>query len=183
MTKNFERGETMKKISILIALTFCLVFSNSALAADASKVAIVDLQRCMKESNEGKRVSESLKKEIETMQERYNKAQIELTNLQKELEKQSLMLSLDAKENKQNEYDKKNRELTYLAEDLSEESQAAEQNASQKILKDVYKIIDTVAKQLAIDLVLEKSTAGIIFVSSAMDITEQVIKEYNKVKP
>jgi outer membrane protein len=173
----------MKKISILITLTFCFFFLNSALAADASKVAIVDLQRCMKESNEGKRMSESLKKEIEAMQGRYNKAQQELSALQKEIDKQSLMLSLDAKESKQNEYDKKNRELTYLAEDLSEESTAAEQNASQQLLKDIYKIIDTVAKQQTFDLVLEKSTAGILFASSAMDITDQVIKEYNKVKP
>jgi len=173
----------MKKISILITLTFCFIFLNSALAADASKVAVVDLQRCMKESNEGKRMSESLKKEIAAMQERYNKAQEELTNLQKDLEKQSLMLSQDAKESKQNEYDKKNRELTYLAEDLSEESQAAEQNASQQLLKDIYKIIDTVAKQQAVDMVLEKSTAGILFSSTSMDISDQVIKEYNKVKP
>jgi len=173
----------MKKISILITLTICFFFLNSALAADASKVAIVDLQRCMKESNEGKRMSESLKKEVEAMQGRYNKAQQELAALQKEIEKQSLMLSLDAKESKQNEYDKKNRALTYLSEDLSEESTAAEQNASQALLKDIYKIIDTVAKQQTIDLVLEKSTAGILFVSSAMDITDLVIKEYNKVKP
>jgi len=173
----------MKKISILITLTFCFFFLNSAHAADASKVTIVDLQRCMKESNEGKRMSDSLKKEIEVMQERYTKAQKELSDLQKEIEKQSLMLSQDAKESKQNEYDKKNRELTYLAEDLSEESQAAEQNASQKILKEIYKIIDTIAKQQTLDLVLEKSTAGILFASTAMDITDQVIKEYNKVKP
>jgi outer membrane protein len=167
----------------LFTLIFCFFFISSAIAAEASKVAIIDLQRCMKESNEGKRMSESLKKDIAIMQERYNKAQKELSDLQKEIEKQSLMLSQDAKESKQNEYDKKNRELTYLAEDLSEESQAAEQNASQALLKDIYKVIDTVAKQQTLDLVLEKSTAGIIFASTAMDITDQVIKEYNKVKP
>lgn len=174
----------MKKVSVLtITIAFCFILLNSALAADGAKVAIVDLQRCMKESNEGKRVSDTILKEKEARQERYNKAQKELEELKKEIEKQNLMLSLDAKQNKQNEYDKKNRELGYLAEDLEDEQSASEQNASQKLLKDLYPIVETVAKQLAFDLVLEKSSSGIVYSSGAMEITDQVIKEYNKAKP
>lgn len=183
MNKNFERGEIMKKIAILVALMLCLIFQHGAIAAEAAKVCVVDLQKCMRESNEGKRMGESLKKEIEAMQQRYNKAQKELSDLQKDIEKQSLMLSLEAKENKQSEYDKKNRELAYLAQDLEEEQQALQQNATQKLLKDIYAILETVAKQQAIDLVLEKSTSGIIFASNPLDITDLIIKEYNKVKP
>lgn len=173
----------MKKISIFVALILCLIFQNSGMAAEAAKTAVVDLQRCMRESNEGKRVSESLKKEIEAMQQRYNKANQELESLNKEIEKQSLMLSLDARESKQTELDKKKRDLTYLAQDLEEEQTAAQQNASQKLLKDIYIIVENFGKQQAFDLILEKSTSGIIFTSNALDITDQIIKEYNKAKP
>jgi len=173
----------MKKLSIFTALMLCLVFQNNGMAAEAAKVAVVDIQRCMKESNEGKRVSESLKKDIEAMQQRYNKAQKELSDLNKEIEKQSLMLSVDAKESKQNELEKKNRELTYLAQDLEEEQTAVQQSATQKIVKELYAVVESVAKQQAFDLVLEKSSSGIIFTASAIDITDQVLNEYNKVKP
>jgi len=173
----------MKKISIFVALILCFIFQNSGMAAEAAKTAVVDLQRCMRESNEGKRVSESLKKEIEAMQQRYNKANQELESLNKEIEKQSLMLSLDARESKQTELDKKKRDLTYLAQDLEEEQTAAQQNASQKLLKDIYTIVENFGKQQAFDLILEKSTSGIIFTSNALDITDQIIKEYNKAKP
>jgi len=183
MIKDKERGKIMKKTAILAVLTFCFILHNSALAADAAKVVIVDLQRCMIESNEGKRVSESLKKEILAMQQRYVNAQNELAELQKEIEKQSLMLSTEAKESKQSQYDKKSRELSYLAEDLEEEQQTAQQNATQKLLNEIYTVIDSMGKQQAFDLVFEKSSAGIIFASSALDITDQVIKELNKVKP
>ena len=173
----------IKKLFIFAALILCFVFQSSSMAAEAAKVAVVDIQRCMKESNEGKRVSDSLKKDIEAMQLRYNKAQKEVTDLNKEIEKQSLMLSLDAKESKQNELEKKNRELTYLAQDLEEEQTAAQQSATQKILKEITAVVESIAKQQAFDLVLEKSNSGIIFTSSAIDITDQVLNEYNKVKP
>lgn len=173
----------MKKTAILAALALFFIFYNSAMAADATKVVIVDLQRCMVESNEGKRVTEALKKEITANQQRYIDAQNELAELQKEIEKQSLMLSTEAKASKQNEYKKKNRELGYLEEDLEEDMQTAQQNASQKILKEIYAIIESMGNQQAFDLVFEKSNAGIIFASDTVDITDQVIEELNKVKP
>jgi outer membrane protein len=174
----------MKKIAVLFALILCFLFQNNAMATvTATKIGVVDLDRCMKESNEGKRVTDSLKKELDAMQQKYVKAQKELSDLQKDIEKQSLMLSTDAKENKQNEYDRKNRELGYLSQDLSEDAQAAQQNANQKMLKQLYSVIQSLAKQQTFDLVMEKSNSSILYTSSAIDITDLVIKELNKVNP
>jgi outer membrane protein len=174
----------MKKLAVLLALTLCFLFQNSAFAAGATtKAGVIDLDRCMKESNEGKRVTESLKKELDAMQQKYAKAQKDLTDLQKEIEKQSLMLSSEARENKQNEYDRKNREFGYLSQDLTEDAQTAQQNANQKMLKQLYTVIQSLAKQQGFDLVMEKSNSIIIYTSDAIDITDLVIKELNKVKP
>ncbi len=93
------------------------------------------------------------------------------------------MLSSEARENKQNEYDRKNREIGYLSQDLSEDAQTAQQNANQKMLKQLYSVIQSLAKLQAFDLVLEKSNSSILYTSDAIDITDQVIKELNKVKP
>jgi outer membrane protein len=174
----------MKKLAVLLALTLCFLFQNSAFAAGATtKLGVIDLDRCMKESNEGKRVTESLKKELDAMQQKYVKAQKDLSDLQKEIEKQSLMLSSEARENKQNEYDRKNREFGYLSQDLTEDAQTAQQNANQKMLKQLYTVIQTLAKQQSFDLVLEKSNSSILYMSDAIDITDLVIKELNKEKP
>jgi outer membrane protein len=174
----------MRKLSILLALILCFLFQNGAMAAGtAFKAGIVDIERCMKESSEGKRITESLKQELDAMQQRYAKAQKELTDLQKEIEKQSLMLSTEAKENKQIEYDKKNRDFSYLSQDLTEEAQTAQQDANQKILKQLYATIQSVAKLQGYDLVLEKSNTGLLYSSEAIDMTDQIIKEINKTKP
>jgi len=178
------KGGDMKRLfrSIFIVAAIFLLQHN-VLAAEGLKIGIINIQRCINESNEGKRISESLNKEMESMQQRYTKAQKELADLQKEIEKQSLMLSLDAKENKQKEYTKKNRELNYLKEDLSEEANKAETNAKQRVLQALDVIIKNIAKQDSFDLIIEASSSGVLFSSNSLDITDQVIKELNKSKP
>jgi len=174
----------MKRLLVSIfIITAIFVFQFDSIAAAASKIGIIDIQRCINESNEGKRISESLQKEIAAMQQKYDKAQKELTELQREIEKQSLMLSLDAKESKRKEYSKKSRELNYLNQDLSEEASKAEQNARIRVLQVLSVIIKNIAKQDSFDLILEGSSAGVLFASDALDITDQVIKELNKSKP
>jgi len=165
---------------LMVAL---FIFQHDAMAIELSKIGILNIQRCIAESNEGKRISEALKNEIESMQERYNKAKDELNELQQEIEKQSLMLSLDAKENKQKEYEIKERELNYLAQDLNEEANKAQENARLKILQELDVIIRDVAKQGNFELVFEKSSSGILYSSESLDITNQVIREFNKAKP
>jgi len=178
------KGGDMKRLLVSIfIMTAIFVFQHNALAAAASKIGIINIQRCINESSEGKRISESLQKEIKVMQQRYDKAQKELTELQKEIEKQSLMLSLDAKETKQKEYNKKSRELNYLNQDLSEEASKAEQNARLRVLQVLNAIVKNIATQDSFDLILEGSTAGVLFASDGLDITDQVIKELNKSKP
>jgi outer membrane protein len=173
----------MKKLALALALAFCLLFQNNVMAEGLSKVGIVDLSRCIKESNEGKRIAESLLKEKAARDERYNKAYNELATLKKEIEKQSLMLSTSAKEAKEAEYEKKTRALTYLDEDLTEEAQTSNTNANSNFLKTVNEVIQSMAKQQSFDLILEKSSSGILFTSDALDVTDLLIKELNKAKP
>jgi outer membrane protein len=178
------KGGDMKRLLVSVFIIMAIfVFQHNSLAAEALKIGIINIQRCITESNEGKRITESLQKEILAMQQRYEKAQKELTELQKEIEKQSLMLSLDAKESKRKEYTKKSRQLNYLNEDLTEEASKAEQNARLRIMQVLNTIIRNIAKQDNFDLILEGASAGVLFTSDALDITDQVIKEMNKSKP
>jgi outer membrane protein len=176
-------GDMKRLLGSIFIMSAVFLFQHNALAAEAPKIGVLDIQRCINESEEGKRIYASLKKEIESMQQRYNKAQKELAELQKEIEKQSLMLSLDAKENKQKEYNKKSRELNYLNEDLSDEAGKAEQYARFRVLQALDVIIKNMVKQDNYDLIIEKSSSGVLFSSDAVDITDQVIKELNKSKP
>ena len=93
------------------------------------------------------------------------------------------MLSLDAKEDKQKEYERQRRDLGYLLQDLNEEMNKAETNARKKVLKDLEGIVKTISEKEKYDLILELRTGGVMFFSDLLDITDEVIQEYNKVKP
>ena len=170
-------------IRFMVLISIVVLFQHHALAADPLKVGVVDLQKCIEQSNEGKRVYSSLKEKHDSMQERLNEKQKELAQMQKEIEKQSLMLSLDAKEDKQRDFERKRRDLGYLLQDMNEEMNKAEASARKKILQDVEEIVKTIAKKGDYDLILERRTAGVMFISDPLDITEKIIEAYNKAKP
>jgi len=59
--------------------------------------------------------------------------------LQKELEKQTMMLSMDAKEDKKKTIDRKTRELNYLLKDSNEEMLRAQEKEKKRIFKELGK--------------------------------------------
>ncbi len=161
-----------------------LIFIHSnALSAESLKIGILDVQRCFKESNEGKRLYEVLKKKQETLQNQFNEKENELKVLQKELEKQSLMLSLDAKEDRQREFERKRRELQFLYQDINEEMKKAEISAHQQVIDDLKTVVNTIAKAGKYELVLDSTRSNIVYWSGKADITDEVIAEYNRMKP
>ena len=174
----------MKHLTGIIILVLTLIsLQISAAAAEPLKVGVLDLQRCIQESNEGKRIAETLKKKQTEMQKDLDAKQQELLEMQKDMEKQSLMLSMDAKEDRQKDFEKKRRDLAYLIQDSNEEMKKAEQDARNDILRILGGVLETIAKEKNFDLITERANGGVLYVSKALDITDEVVTELNKVKP
>ncbi|MBN2060641.1 MAG: OmpH family outer membrane protein [Deltaproteobacteria bacterium] len=174
----------MKKlIRLLLAVLILTVVCQDALAADSYKIAVIDLQKCIDRSKEGQRLSEKLNQKKEALQKKINEKEQELVEIQEEIEKQDMMLSLDAQESKRREFDRKRRDLQYYYQDVTDEYNKAESEARKAFLKDLEGIVKKMALDGKYDLILERRSGGIIFASDVMDITEIVIQEYDKIKP
>ncbi len=169
----------MKYLTGIIFIT--LTFFSFQLGAAELKVGVLDLQRIMIESNEGKKLDTSLKAKHGEMQKDLDKKQQELVDMQKDIEKQSLMLSMDAKEDRQKEFEKKKRELAYLAQDMNEEMNKFRTEAQNELLKLIVGVVETIAKNKKFDMITERRT--LLYYSEGLDITGEVIEELNKVKP
>jgi outer membrane protein len=174
----------MKKLTgiIIIALAF-LCFQLGTLAVEPTKIGVLDLQRCIQESNEGKRIAESLKNKQAEMQKDVEKKQQELATMQKDMEKQSMMLSAEAKIEKEKEFEKKKRDFQYLMQDLNEEMKKLDSDAQVNIITALSGVVETIAKQQKFDLIIERSNGGVIYFTKGLDITDMVITEFNKIKP
>jgi outer membrane protein len=170
----------MKKSFLFSAIIIVILLAyNVVLAEDFARVGLIDLQRCLKESKEGQKVFQILKKKKDDLQRRLNTRQRGLLELRKELDKQAMMLSLDAQEDKKKTIERKTRELEYLYKDLNEEMARTQGKERKRIFKELEKIIEKIGSEENYTLIMEKRAGGVLYFSKSIDITDQVIKAYD----
>jgi len=71
------------------------------------KIGVVDLQKLQKNSKAFQKASLSVKKKFDDMQQKLNDERTALAKLEEDFKKQTMMLSLDAQEDKKRELEKK----------------------------------------------------------------------------
>lgn len=169
-------------LGISIGFFGILLLTQGVHAADSGKTAVVDLQVCVRESVEGKRLFEDLKKTKEEMQKKLDVRQEELIKFKEELDKQGMMLSLDAREDKEKEFERKKRELKYYYEDLTEEMRKEEAEARNKIVKELEKIVLDMGAKGSYRMILERRSSGIMYFDKTLDITAEVTKAFDDLK-
>ena len=173
----------MRKCVYFATIVALILFFHSAVfGQDLTRVGVIDLQRCLQESVEGKRTTELLKRKKAELQSKLDKKQQELMELRREFEKQSMMLSMDAQETKRKAVERKARELEYYLRDLNEEMARAEDREKKRILDELGTVIEGIGARGGYAVILEKRAGGVLYWNKTVDITDQVIKAYDKLK-
>jgi outer membrane protein len=169
----------MKRCSMLVVgLVILLIFPLTAFGE--GKIAVVDLQKCIRDSVKGKQMYDKLKKTKDEMQKRLDKKQEELVRMKEELDKQGMMLSFDAREDKEKEFERNRREFKYFYDDLTEEMRKAEAEARNEILKELEKVVMEIGEKGKYSMIFERRSSGLMYVENPLEITDQVIKAYDK---
>lgn len=151
--------------------------------AQAMKIGVVDMQKFQKRSKGFQSLSAKLKTKFDALQQKLDTERNALAKLEDDFKKQSMMLSLDAQEDKKRELDKKRRYFKYLYEELTMEMKELEQEATGDIGKELEKVVKKLAEKEGYTLILEKRTLGLIFYSTAVDITDRVADAYDASRP
>jgi outer membrane protein len=175
----------MRKNSLFFAIIVMVILLICSISrgADGIKIGLIDLQRCLQESKEGQKAAELLKKKKEALQRQLDEKQRELLGLRKELEKQAMMLSMDAQEDKRKTIERRTRELEYFYKDLNKEMMRAEENEKQRILKELIgAIVEKIGSERGFTLIMEKKAGGVLYCTDSVDITTEVIKAYDEMK-
>jgi outer membrane protein len=192
----------MKK-TFVVALFGSLVTAGAALAQDPAaarspRVAVIDMARVSAESTLGKSYASQLEKlqndinvAATQKQTELGKLDATLKTLQEELEKQGSVLSPEARDKKQQDIVKKTRERQAYLEDgqaeinrMRERAQQQAQAINAEFQQKVRPIVEQVARDKGLDLVLDSQVAYTI--NRDFDITRDVIgkaDEVDKAKP
>ena len=176
-----SKGVNMKRLFVpMLGFVFVGFMSLAPARAESGKIGIVDLQRCVQNSIEGKKIYDRLKKKKDSMQKDLDKKQDELLKLKEQLDKQGMMLSMDAKEDKQKEFERKSREFKYFYDDVSEEMRKEEAEARKEVLKKLEKVVTAIGQKGKYLMILERRSSGLMYADHAIDITDELIKAFDK---
>jgi outer membrane protein len=170
----------MKRGVLVIIAAVCGLMLASGPARGEMKIAVVDLQKALEMSSEGKKAKAVFSKKVEKVQAELKAKQEELDTSKGELERQGSLLSEEARAEKERNYQYKLRDFQRLYKDSQEELQREDAELSERILKGLQSVIEKIGKQGDYGLILEKSHGAVLFSSITNDITEQVIKMYDE---
>lgn len=163
---------------VLIAMClFPLFVGNSG--AQNIKIGVLDTKEFQEKSVAFQVIREKLKGKFEGLQQKLETEKNALLKLEEDFRKQSMMLSLDAKDDKRNELEKKRRYYKYLYEDLTEQMKNAERDATRRVLLELEGVVKEIAKTGGYTIIMERGAPGLIYADDAVNITNQVIKAYD----
>ena len=148
--------------------------------APLQRIAYIDVQRVLARSAAGVAAREQLEREKATMQKEMDAKRVELEKLREELEKKGALLSPEIRREKQDQFERKRRDAARLADDFQKELEKREQALLQRVLQEISGVIEQIGKERGHYLIVEKRGAGVIYASPEADMTEEIIRAYDK---
>jgi len=170
-----------KKLAIVAGVILLVGWFGSVWAADL-KVAYVDIQRAINECNAGKDAKKALTKDVEKLQHLGGEKQKELQTMKESFEKQTLMLTPEARANKEKEYQSKARDFQRWMDDTQNEMNQKRMEMERTISTGLIKVIQKVGADEGYTIILEKNESIVLYVSKTLDITDRVIKAFDAQK-
>jgi outer membrane protein len=169
-----------KKLSVVAGI-IVLGWVGSVWAADL-KVAYVDIQKAINECNAGKEAKKAITKDVEKIQHLGADKQKELQTMKESLEKQTLMLTPEARAHKEKEYQSKLRDFQRWADDTQNEMNQKRMEMERNISSGLIRVIQKVGTDEGYTFILEKNESIVLYASKAIDITDRVIKAFDAQK-
>ncbi|MEP7052411.1 MAG: OmpH family outer membrane protein [Pseudomonadota bacterium] len=163
-------------VSVVVAAVAVLVGATEAHAQ--SKIAVVDTQRAIMETEDGLRAQASLKKIFDNKQRELDKKQEDLQKEREDMEKQRDVLSKAALAKRVDKWQREMMQLQGVFVDYNKELQKKQGELTQPIVQKIMGAIRRLATQEGLDIVVDKQAAP--YVRSDLDVTDRIITLYNQ---
>jgi outer membrane protein len=173
--------DRMRKITPLIIL-FILVIAAASYAQQVTKIAIVNSQRAFETSIEGKKALTQLQDRDTKIKTDLQKMDDAIRLLENRMNTGQLTMTQEAINALQADLAKKTTERKRYEEDAARDAQQLSANLIQKIRVEMVAIIENLAKERGLELVLDTATSGVVTASQTIDITDEVVRRYDQSK-
>lgn len=164
-------------LGVLFLLTATVCLNGAATAAEV-KIGVIHMQKVVAQSEKGKAAKAKLEAKMEELKNKFKADEEQLIALQKEIEKKSSAWSDDMKQEKAIEFQKKRRDLGVKQEDANLEIKKMQDKLMAPILKDLEKVVKSVAVENGYTLILPRNT--VLFAAEGTDISTAVTEALDK---
>lgn len=168
---------TRSTIAFTLALTLVSGFAARTAQAD-DKIAFVDLQRALEETNDGKAAKARLKSDFDKKQQELDAKQDELKKMKEALDKKAALMKPEALAKEQQDFQQRFMQLQDTFQRLQKDLAGKEQEATRGILMKLTAVVQKIAERDHFAMVLER-TSSVVWGQSSLDITNEVIRTYN----
>jgi outer membrane protein len=164
---------------LLLAAAFAVLLSLSGknAAAQTMKVAVVDVQRAVMQTEDGLRAQATLKKLFDSRQQELNKRQTDLQKQKEDIDKQKTVLSQQALQRKAETWQKEMVELQSTFADYNKELEKRQKELTDPIFERVLAAIKRVAGLESYDVIVDRATVA--FARSDLDLTDRDVQMAN----
>ncbi len=168
----------MRKVFFSFLILF-LLFPVAVSAADG-KIGVINIQHLMENSDPGRQAMTKLRSKVQSMKANVEKQKKEITKLQAEMKKQSLVLSQEAKQDREIEFKRKVRDFQDMTRDYDRTMRTEQERLTKPIFELAIKVIQEFGKKNKYTVMLDSRTSGLVYASEAVDVTKKVMVELNR---
>lgn len=172
MTKTLQRHAITLVAALLLSMWAPRIYAQV-------HIAVVDLQRALNETEDGRRAKARLKRLFKQRQQELDKAQGELKALKEEFDSQADTLSDSARQERLDQIQKQFVELQSTYVEYQRELAEKEAEMTQEIIARMETILRRIGQEEGYTLIVERNEGGVIFVPGNLDLTDVVIQRYN----
>jgi outer membrane protein len=162
---------------LLIVCFFSLLLLNSVNAADVAKIGVANLQRVLETSNPGKSAQEEIKQQKDKMEQELKQKGGEIEELRKQLERDTMVMSKEKREEKEREIRIKLNDFKSLQKRYRTELQHLEKKLVNALIKELSTLVEEIGKKEGYLLIINNT--GVMYSPGSIDITDRLIKELN----
>lgn len=178
-----ERDVAMKGVGktgwVAVLAALLVLGSSAAVFAEGTKIAVLDLKRCLTESKKGKQLGTELVKKRDELLASARQKEAELKKLIEEYDRQKGLLSDNAKKDKEKEFEAKRKKFQEFLSATEAEMRKSSEELTDIVVNDLKDIVTEIATRNGYDIILNRDGLWLVYAATTLDITDEVIRAYD----
>jgi outer membrane protein len=169
----------MFRLTVRAAMLAVTMMALAMPAAAQARIAVIDVQRVVTESDPGKEVMQKLRALSDAKAQQGQTMQKELAALQDQFNKQRFTVSEQRQAEMSKEIEDKQIAIKRFQDDAQRELQDAQRRELGGLEERIMPIINQIGQTDGYTLIFNKFQSGLVYADEAVDVTDRVIQTFN----